>query len=281
MKQLLKILTITLCVTANLSEVFASASTPDLLIYKGDTLSFFANPLERYAEIDSIRFKLFGDIKTATTWSCIRGYIAEWKIIDNELYLNNIYSCTNRTVKANLKQLFKNQYRNRKVKAKWFTGNVLAPNGKMLFSFNSAYDYYYDKEIEFEIKNGNVVDTKKHNYSLAKVSSFRVEEKKLIKFIYSNINWKNVPKIEGKGVRVTIRFSANEKGEIDSVNVMRIKNENLILEKEAIRVIKLIPEWDVLYSRGKHIRIPWTFPIIFNEENREKYRLIANESPSP
>lgn len=151
----------------------------------------------------------------------------------------------------------------------------------MLFSFHSSFDYFFDKEIEFDIINGNVVEIRKHDYSLAKVSPFRINEKKLIDFIYSNINWENIPKIEGKGVRVLIRFSANERGLIDSINVVRIKNENFVLENEAIRVIKLIPEWDVFYRRGKHTRIPWTFPVLFNEANREKYKLISNESPSP
>jgi len=151
----------------------------------------------------------------------------------------------------------------------------------MLFSFNSGYDSYYDKEIEFNIKNGDIVETRKYNYPFAKISPFRIDEKKLIKFIYSSINWDNIPKIEGKGLRVLVRFSANERGLIDSINVVKMKNENFIFVNEAIRVVKLIPEWDVFYRRGKHIRIPWTFPVIFNKVNREKYKLISNKQTSP
>jgi len=151
----------------------------------------------------------------------------------------------------------------------------------MLFSFNSGYDSYYDKEIEFNIKNGDIVETRKYNYPFAKISPFRIDEKKLIKFIHSSINWDNIPKIEGKGLRVLVRFSANERGLIDSINVVKMKNENFIFVNEAIRVVKLIPEWDVFYRRGKHIRIPWTFPVIFNKVNREKYKLISNKQTSP
>ncbi|RUA10614.1 MAG: energy transducer TonB, partial [Flavobacteriia bacterium] len=71
-------------------------------------------------------------------------------------------------------------------------------------------------------------------------------------------------------VKVYLQFSANENGIIDSVKVMR--GYDKIYDQEAIRVVKSIPEWDVYYRRGIHERRSWYIPIVFSEENKEKYK---------
>lgn len=91
----------------------------------------------------------------------------------------------------------------------------------------------------------------------------------MLKFIYSNIQWDKLPKHD-KTVKVFVQFSANEQGIIDSVKVM--KGFDVTFDNEAIRVVKSIPEWDVFYRRRQHERRGWTLPIIFSEENRQKYK---------
>ena len=63
-------------------HVFATSQAPDVLIYKGNTIPIFANPLEEYTDFDSFRYKLFGDKEGDLNTACWRGYIAEWEIID-------------------------------------------------------------------------------------------------------------------------------------------------------------------------------------------------------
>jgi hypothetical protein len=70
-------------------------------------------------------------------------------------------------------------------------------------------------------------------------------------------------------ITIFVQFSANSKGIIDSTKVVRGYNEDF--DNEAIRVIKTIPKWDILYSRGQLVRMNWTMPITFNEDNRRKY----------
>jgi outer membrane biosynthesis protein TonB len=91
-----------------------------------------------------------------------------------------------------------------------------------------------------------------------------------MEFIYSNINWSSLPKHEDKAIEVIVRFSGSEKGTVDSVQVLR--GYDTIFDQEAIRVIKAIPDWDILYRHGKPVWAPWTLPIVFNKENEEKYR---------
>jgi len=69
---------------------------------------------------------------------------------------------------------------------------------------------------------------------------------------------------------VNTRFSANEDGKIDEV-VITIKSNNEIFNQEAVRVIKLIPDWDVIFLQGQLYREWFNMPIKFSEENREKY----------
>ncbi len=56
----------------------------------------------------------------------------------------------------------------------------------------------------------------------------------------------------------------------DSGYILR-GSDNEIINQEALRVVNLIPEWDVYYRRGKFYRIAWSVPIIFDEQKRIKY----------
>ena len=88
--------------------VFATAQMGDILIWKGDTSTIFSNPLESRPDFDSLRKKLFGETEAPIHTACWRGYIAEWTIIRDELYLTNVYSCNYKKnkIKADLRKLF-------------------------------------------------------------------------------------------------------------------------------------------------------------------------------
>jgi hypothetical protein len=76
-------------------------------------------------------------------------------------------------------------------------------------------------------------------------------------------------KIKGE-IRVFVQFSANIHGLIDRTEVIRGYNKDF--DKEAIRVVKSIPQWDILYSHGKFIRMNYILPVIFNSEKKGNYR---------
>ncbi len=272
MRQFHSIIILFIFMTTNLSRLFATAQIPDILIYKGDTLSLFANPLEQLYGNDSTRPNYFGKNEVCMTTACWRGYQAEWELINDELYLTGIYSCCyyEDSIKADLKVLFGEKYLNGRVKADWFTGTIIAPKGRQIYYVHMGYESLYEQELEFLIKKGFVINTKSYDNSKSKQSIYGKDENKLREFIYSNIKWDNLPKFEGKGIRVFAQFSANKKGVVDKVKIMR--KADPILEKEVIRVIKLIPEWDVFYKHGKHVRVSWNYPVVFNEENRQKYK---------
>ena len=272
-----------LFVTIVFFGVFATPQIPDKLIYKGDTLSVYLYLPDEFYKLDTVTIdsfeyinqllnvNLFGDKKTCQTTACGREYEATWEIIENQLYLTGIYSCCyyEDSIKANLTSLFKGKIVDGKVKADWVTGNFISPKGKRLF-----YDYsmgeggIFEYEYEFHFKKGKLTETQLYDNRKSRQSIYSQDQEKLKKYIYNNIKWNTLP-IQDSMVRVILRFSANVEGVIDNVEVMRGYNE--IYDKEAIRIIKSIPKWDVYFSRGKLMRIPWTIPIIFSEENRLKY----------
>lgn len=79
-----------------------------------------------------------------------------------------------------------------------------------------------------------------------------------------------LPANDDKEIKVFVQFSANENGIIDSVEVLR--GYNAVVDAEAIRIVKAIPEWDVYYKHGKHKRIIWKLPIVFSEQNKKEYQ---------
>ena len=126
----------------------------------------------------------------------------------------------------------------------------------------------YEHEVEFYFVKGILTETKFYDNSKSRQSIYSQDQMKLQEYIYSNINWKILPQKDSI-IKVLVKFSANEKGIIDNVEVVRSYDE--MYDQEAVRVIKIIPEWDVYFQSEKHMRLPWYMPIIFSEENREKY----------
>lgn len=89
-------------------------------------------------------------------------------------------------------------------------------------------------------------------------------------FIYSNIDWNKIPDLKDEKIRVIISIQSGETRKPDSITILR-GSENEIFNQEALRVVKLIPEWDVYYKLGEVYRMKWTLAIIFDEQRRKKY----------
>jgi hypothetical protein len=263
------ILTLLFLATSSFKS-FGTGQIADILIYNADTFAIFSNPLEQLSNIETLRPILFGDKQGCHSTACWRGYKAEWEIINKELYLVGIYSCCfyEDKIKANLIDLFGSKCKQGKVKADWVTGKMLSPQGKLLYYVHMGYGSLYEKEVVYEFENGQLKDIITYDNSKSRKSIYS-QNTNLQNFIYSNINWDILPK-EDKIIKVFVLFSANEQGIIDSVKVIR--GFDKIFDEEALRVIKLIPEWDVFYRLGKHERQMRSMPIFFSQENKRKYK---------
>lgn len=154
--------------TLPFAKSIATEQIHDRLIYKGDTIPISPFPLEQLYNIDSIRNKFFANSERCRSTACYRGYKAEWVIINDQLYLTGILKCcfnedNEDTIKADLKELFGNKFKDGKVKADWFSGNITAPLGKQLLSVHMGNVSMYEKELELQFKNGQLIGTKSYD----------------------------------------------------------------------------------------------------------------------
>ena len=258
--------------TTPIFRTIATGQVPDILIYHGDTLSIYANPLEELYTKKKPRPNFFGQKPYCNSTACWRGYQAKWQIIDNKLYLTGIFSCCYKEdkTKANLARLFGKKFINGKVKADWVSGNIISPQGEELYYVHMGYNSLYEKELEFSFKQGQLIGTRMYDNSKSKQSIYSQDNELLFNYIYTKINWADLPELGKKVVKIFVQFSANDKGIIDSTKIL--KGYDSLFDNEAIRVVKSIPEWDIFYRHEKHERSNWTLPIVFSEDNRRKYQ---------
>ena len=72
------------------------------------------------------------------------------------------------------------------------------------------------------------------------------------------------------GDTITAWFTADKIGTIDSVTFADGTND--VFDRELTRVLMKLPQWNIDFERGVFRRIPGGVTIIFNEENRRKYK---------
>lgn len=89
-----------------------------------------------------------------------------------------------------------------------------------------------------------------------KCTSFKVQE-----FVLKNFNMKIPTKLKLKGEHdILIKFKVNTLGEIIDVEA---KGSHPLVEKEAIRTVRLFPNMTSGQKNGKPVNVSYSFPIIF------------------
>jgi hypothetical protein len=280
-----KLVTASLLVLISI-QALGTAQIPDILIYKGDTLSLFDCPLNYFPDKGLIHPKrLFGGSGCFYT-ACYRNYIATWTIEDNKLYLLSIRNAcyptdmkyvnvsynhgadTFGTEYADLKTLFPDRIVNGRVPADWVNSKIISPKGKMLYYIHDGFMSIFEKEVEFIIENGTLIKTQEFDNSKTRISKYTQDQELLKEFIKNNIDYSNLPKQDKPVKVIVVILNSTEDGKIDKVKVMRGFNE--VFDKEAERVVKSIPQWDVFYRHGELTRgAVWTIPVIFEWVTKE------------
>ncbi len=85
--------------------------------------------------------------------------------------------------------------------------------------------------------------------------------KALREFISKNLEYPEKAQKKGIQGKVFVVFVVEKDGKITNVRV--IKSVNKYLDKEAMRVIKLMPKWNPGMQKGKPVRVKFTVPINF------------------
>lgn len=123
------------------------------IFFEGREYSLASDPLKPYLEAKDITIE--GYIS-----GCWNGYISDWDIIDNKLYLIDVSPCyTDEEGERimSMQYLFPGQD---SVFAKWFSGELTIQNGELLNYVHMGYESTYEEHIYIKIKDGVVVDTR-------------------------------------------------------------------------------------------------------------------------
>ena len=82
-----------------------------------------------------------------------------------------------------------------------------------------------------------------------------------MKFLGKNIKYPTISQENGVQGRVIVQFVVNRDGSI--VDAVVARGVDPYLDKEALRVVGLMPKWKPGKQRGKEVRVKYTLPVMF------------------
>ena len=248
-------------------STYATEQAPDRLVIDGDTLLLHTLPLEQWKQQNDWEKPFFADSLLNFSTGCWRAYIADWEVIDDRLYLTNIYNC-NRTAHVNLDTLFPGKVHNERVYADWFSDTVTAYYGNLVYYEHSGYSSIYEHELELVFAGGQQTASTQFDNSLSSNNALMWDGHDLIPAIDSLIDWAALPPIEEE-VRVILFVTANEHGRVDSMMIERGYSE--AFDQEALRVAHLLTDLPVVYKRGQLLRTTIVLFFVFTAKKQLRH----------
>jgi hypothetical protein len=139
--------------------VFATAQQGDVLLLDGKKYSIYTNPLEPYLQANPGKLPK-SDVVSTGLW---RGYVANWEIKGDRLLLVDVgvlkfvEQSGQKGFSTELNSVMSRMFPNEKtVLAKWFSGHIIVPNGKLVHYVHMGYASTYEKYIVLRIEKGSV-----------------------------------------------------------------------------------------------------------------------------
>lgn len=86
----------------------------------------------------------------------------------------------------------------------------------------------------------------------------------LHKFISSKVRYPNAAREAGIEGKIYVRFCVTKSGKVEKISIIR--GVDPLLDKEALRVVNLLPNWTPGENNGKKVSVWYTLPISFNLE---------------
>jgi len=247
----------------------------DKLIISKDTFLLRESPLYQLFQKNKIfQDALWTEIADCSPWWG-KTFIGIWEIKSDSLFLNEVqlFSSEGAVCKKNIIHncFLSEKIKDERIFADWYTGDLVSPRGKELFYCSSSEEYIFENDMIYEIKDGLLGKFDLYNNSKSQKSEYLDNPTLLKTYIYSNINWEKVSsEIDStdKKVYCTI-ISCGDNAKVDSVAVVR--GISPLLNAEAIRIVKSIPQWEIIYKKGLGKTPRLTIPINFNLKNMNQY----------
>lgn len=97
--------------------------------------------------------------------------------------------------------------------------------------------------------------------SVEQMPKFPGGDAELMRFISNNIKYPPIAAENGIEGRVVIRFVVGKDGHVSDINVLRPLDPSC--DKEAIRVVKMMPKWIPGMQNGRNVAVYYTLPVLF------------------
>ena len=128
-----------------------TAQVSETLWYEGKEHAMCSEPLSDYFDLSGKRPK-FAEMDT----SCWRGYVGEWEIRDERLYLIGLEARLVNGEEAKLESIFPG-FPDR-VFAHWYSGTIRIPEGKLLDYVHMGYESVFERDVFMTFEKGVLVD---------------------------------------------------------------------------------------------------------------------------
>lgn len=179
------------------------------------------------------------------------GTLLETRINTNDTlkYLEGISSeyYSNGSIKRSVE--FKKNKINGKVLTWWPSGQA-----KRVDQFE---DNKFVEGICYDL-NGNVIP----HFDFEQMPEFPGGERKLFEFLQKNIRYPKDAREFGIQGRVYAQFVIDKKGQVTRISILRSVHPDL--DAEALRVVKMMPEWKAGLRDGELVSVHYKLPINFS-----------------
>ncbi len=125
----------------------------------------------------------------------------------------------------------------------------------------SFVDYEIGEAREVEVEEEVIEEEIISFYLLEDKPEFPGGEMALLSYLATNTKYPLLAQETGISGRVYVSFIIDKKGNVTNVKLVRSVHE--ILDKEALRVVKTLPQWKPGKQRGVPVRVEYIIPITF------------------
>lgn len=112
-----------------------------------------------------------------------------------------------------------------------------------------------------DLEENKVIVEEKPFTTVEQMPQFPGGEEELMKFILGNLHYPSVAKEVGIEGRVIIRFVVSKTGDVTNVEVLRGLDPSC--DKEAKRVVQMMPKWIPGKQNGRSVPVYFTIPIVY------------------
>ena len=133
-----------------------TAQISESLTYNGEELAMCEEPLCDFFNKGGNK-PGFASMNTA----CWRGYVGEWEILEDRLYLVGIEGALNDGTDATLETVFPGFPE--RVFAHWYSGTVRVPQGKLLDYIHMGYASVYERDLLLTFESGVLIGSEIRN----------------------------------------------------------------------------------------------------------------------